>query len=342
MEQKDTASDMTQAHRDQWSYFPIQNDDIEDMYQLQRAAFWTKGDLVFDDSTTDIASVDDSTKKLINGVLSIFSQFDGLVGEKVDGFTDHPLLKEFKETRRFFHIQNAIEDIHNEVYGLMLIHYVQDIQEREELLKAATDIPVVKKLADWIERESTADDNLLRKMFINAMVEGVMFQGLFAIIFWVRKTFKGKFHGLVVGNELISRDERLHAEFMVLMINKIKAKLKKSGDHLNWVEWFEKRANLLAMMKELFVILEEFYQYFLPERILDIDSNDLLDYTKVWANILLQSVGHNPRYDVENPLDFMDITGVSRKSNFFEKKATEYTKGTLIHQELNLDYNILG
>ena len=170
--------------RNLWSYFPIEYKEIEEMYQKQVSAFWTKGDLLFTDSMDDISLLDNKQLHLLHGVLAIFSQFDGLISEKVDGFNDHPEIKQIKECVYFFRAQNLIETIHNEVYGLMIIHYVQDHETRDELIHAAGEIQVVKKLADWIVNESNTD-NLIKSIFINALTEGVMFQGLFAIIFLV-------------------------------------------------------------------------------------------------------------------------------------------------------------
>jgi ribonucleotide reductase beta subunit family protein with ferritin-like domain len=246
--------------RDNWSYFPIKHKELEDLYQAQLAAFWTKGDLLFTDSGDDMALLDEEQKKLLYGVLSIFSQIDGLVGEKVDGFTDHHIIKEYKEALSFFRIQNAIENVHNEVYGLMIIHYIQNEKERHKILHAATEIPVVKKLADWLEKE-TQTDILLKKIFVNALTEGVMFQGLFGIIFWFRKTFKGKFIGLTVGNEMISRDEELHATFACVLFMQLKRDFIQSGIQKECVDWANDRKELVRMIEEMIEILSEFYQY---------------------------------------------------------------------------------
>lgn len=326
--------------RDLWSYFPIQNQQIEDLYQAQVAAFWTKADLLFTDSSSDMGLLNEKTKKLLYGVLAIFAQFDGLISEKVDNLTEHPEIKKIKESQRFFHIQNAIETIHNEVYGLMLIHYVQNEEERLELMSAATEIPIIKKLADWIENESNNTNNILKKLFINAAVEGVMFQALFAIIFWFRKTYKGKFLGLTIGNELISRDENLHASHAILLLNVLKTSFMEKNIHQDDVDWISNRNEIVSCIENMMVILEEFYAYFLPEQILDLKKDDLMDYTKNWANILIQSIGHNPRYDVKNSLEFMEVTGMQRKHNFFESRETAYSKN-ITHKNFVINYDLL-
>ncbi len=326
--------------RNNWSYFPIVNQKLEEYYQDQLKAFWTKGDLVFTESSDDISSLRPEEETLLHGVLSIFSQFDGLVGDKVDGFNDHEEVKKFKEATFFFRAQNLIETVHNEVYGLMLIHYIENEEKRNEITYATTRIPVVVKLANWIESQSSTD-NLLKKIFINAITEGVMFQGLFAIIFWFRKTYKGKFLGLTTGNEMISRDEELHASFAMYFFIFLKNKFKNSGEHEDWVKWAEDRSEVVSLIEELMEILTEFYNYFLPNPVLDLNSENVIDYSKVWANILLMELEHNPRYDVENPLEYMDVTGMYRKKNFFEGKEVGYQKG-LVHTPFKYDPHLLN
>ena len=330
---------LVNADRKLWSYFPIQYPEVEAMYQKQVAAFWTKGDLLFTDSTEDTERLPKDQKVLLHGVLAVFSQFDGLISEKVDGFNEHPEIKKIKEAVYFFRAQNLIETIHNEVYGLMIIHYVKDHDERERLISAATEIPIVKKLADWIVCNSNTD-NILKTMFINALAEGVMFQGLFAIIFWFRKIHKGKFIGLTKANELISRDEYMHAEFALMLINILKSIFKVKNTNKEDLDWISNRFEVVGIIEELIDIIEEFYAYFLPKPVLDLTSESLVDYTKVWANVVLMALGHNSRYDITNSLDFMDMTAMYRKTNFFEGKEVAYQKG-LLHKEFIIDENLL-
>ena len=325
----------TQEERHRWSYFPIENTEVEKMYQQQVAAFWTKGDILFTDSSQDINLLSEEEITLLHGVLAVFSQFDGLISEKVDGFTDHPELKKIKEVPYFFRAQNLIETIHNEVYGLMIIHYVQDKNTQNKLIAAATTMPAVKRLADWIVNESNSD-NLIKSIFVNALTEGVMFQGLFAIIFWFRKTYKGKFLGLTKANELISRDENLHAEFMLLLIKLLRDEEKCSPRG----GWIDDRYKVVSLVEDLVDIISDLYKTILPRPILDLTSEGLINYTKGWANVVLIAVGHNPRYTDTESLDFMNVTSMYRKTNFFEGKEVGYQKG-LVHKTFAIDESLL-
>ena len=158
--------------------------------------------------------------------------------------------------------------------------------------------------------------------------------------FWFRKVYKGKFSGLTKANELISRDEDLHADFALMLIDILSKKFTALGIHKEWVDWIKNRSKIVGLVEEMIEILTEFYNFFLPEPVLDLNSQNLIDYTKVWANIILMSVGHEPRYDVTNPLEFMDMTSMYRKTNFFEGKEVGYQKG-LLHKEFIIDESLL-
>ena len=62
-----------------------------------------------------------------------------------------------------------------------------------------------------------------------ACVEGIFFSGSFAAIFWLKK--RGLMPGLTFSNELISRDEGLHAEFACLVCSMLRNKLPDAVVH---------------------------------------------------------------------------------------------------------------
>lgn len=54
--------------------------------------------------------------------------------------------------RAFYGFQIAMENIHSEMYSLLLESYVQDSAERRSLLRAINNIPVIQKKAAWAMR----------------------------------------------------------------------------------------------------------------------------------------------------------------------------------------------
>merc|ERR1719470_677447 len=120
------------------------------------------------------------------------------------------------EARCFYDFQIALENIHSEMYSLLIDTYIKDREEREKLFNAIETIPAVKKKANWALRWINAKNaSYGERVVAFAAVEGIFFSGSFAAIFWLKK--RGLMPGLTFSNELISRDEGLHTDFACLM-----------------------------------------------------------------------------------------------------------------------------
>jgi ribonucleoside-diphosphate reductase subunit M2 len=98
-----------------------------------------------------------------------------------------------------------MENIHSETYSLLIDTYIKDTTQREYLFDAIGTIPCIKRKANWAlgwinDQRSTFAEPLVAF----ATVEGMLFSGSFASIFWLKKP------GLTFSNELVSRDEGMH------------------------------------------------------------------------------------------------------------------------------------
>ncbi len=114
------------------------------------------------------------------------------------------------------HLQIAIENIHSEMYSLLIDTYIRDPVERDRLFNALEHVPAVKKKADWaLSWINNGTASFAERILAYACVEGIFFSGSFAAIFWIKK--RGLMPGLTFSNELISRDEGLHTDFACLM-----------------------------------------------------------------------------------------------------------------------------
>ena len=116
-----------------------------------------------------------------------------------------------------------MENIHSEMYSLLIDTYVEEDSEKRFLFNAIENLPCVRRKADWAlkwinDREAT----FAERVIAFAAVEGIFFSGSFASIFWLKK--RGLMPGLAFSNELISRDEGLHTDFACLMYRHLKNK----------------------------------------------------------------------------------------------------------------------
>ena len=117
--------------------------------------------------------------------------------------------------------------------------------------------------------------------------------------------------GLTFSNELISRDEALHCEFAVLLYSKLQKKLDKS--------------RIYEIIKEAVEIETEFICEALPCKLIGMNSDLMTQYIKFVADRLVVQLGYKKIYNVSNPFDFMELISLEGKTNFFERKISEYS-----------------
>lgn len=121
----------------------------------------------------------------------------------------------YVQARAFYGFQIAIENIHSEMYSLLLEAYIKDQAEKSRLFNAIETIPCVARKADWALKWIDSAGSFAERILAFACVEGIFFSGSFCAIFWLKK--RGLMPGLTFSNELISRDEGLHCDFACLL-----------------------------------------------------------------------------------------------------------------------------
>merc|ERR1712142_666338 len=203
---------------------PIQYDDIWAMYKKAMASFWTAEEIDLTSDLRDWEGLKDEERYFISHVLAFFAASDGIVNENlVERFTQEV---QVPEARCFYGFQIAMENIHSEMYSLLIDTYIKDTSERDKLFNAIETIPAVKKKADWALRWINSNNaSFAERIIAFASVEGIFFSGSFAAIFWLKK--RGLMPGLTFSNELISRDEGLHTDFACLLFKHLVNKPSK-------------------------------------------------------------------------------------------------------------------
>ncbi|KAE8952813.1 hypothetical protein PF011_g32594, partial [Phytophthora fragariae] len=166
--------------------FPIQEHDVWQMYKKAEASFWTAEELDLVHDLKDWANLTDNERFFIKHVLAFFAASDGIVNENLAMNFSNEV--QVPEARCFYGFQIAIENIHSEVYSLLIDTYIKDATEKDHLLRAIDTIPCVKKKAHWAlkwcdPRVSSYPERLLAF----AAVEGIFFSGSFCSIFWLKK-----------------------------------------------------------------------------------------------------------------------------------------------------------
>lgn len=293
--------------------FPIQHNDIWSFYKRAEASFWTAEEI---DLSADIIDwenkLNENEKHFIKHILAFFAASDGIVNENLaENFLSEV---QYTEAKFFYGFQVAIENIHSETYSLLIDTYIKDTAEKKYLFNAIDTLSCVRKKADWalkwIEQGSFA-----QRLVAFAAVEGIFFSGSFCAIFWLKK--RGLMPGLGFSNELISRDEGLHCDFACLLYN---------NHVVNKMSSAEVREIILDAVE----IEKEFILEALPVKLIGMNSELMSQYIEFVADRLLVELGNAKEFNVSNPFDFMDMLSIQGKSNFFEKRVSEYQKAGVL------------
>jgi ribonucleoside-diphosphate reductase subunit M2 len=287
--------------------FPLQDQDIWKMYKKQVDCFWRAEEIDLSKDMSHWESLTNEEKYFISHILAFFAASDGIVLENLAArFMGEVQLS---EARAFYGFQIAMETIHSETYSLLIDTYIKDREEKMTLFKAIDNFPCIKKKANWaIKWIQDKRSSFATRLIAFACIEGIFFSGAFCSIFWLKK--RGLMPGLTFSNELISRDEALHTEFAVLLYSKLNKKVNKS--------------RVMEIIKEAVEIEKEFISEALPCRLIGMNGDLMCQYIEFVADRLSLQLGYDKIYNKSNPFDFMDMISIEGKTNFFEKRVSEY------------------
>jgi ribonucleoside-diphosphate reductase subunit M2 len=287
--------------------FPIKYEDIWSMYQKQVDCFWRPEEIDLSKDLSHWDALDKDEQYFISMILAFFAASDGIVLENLAQRFMSDV--QVSEARAFYGFQIAMENIHSNTYSNLIETYIKDKDEKSKLFNAISNYPCIKKKSDWAQK--WIHDNrssFATRLVAFACVEGIFFSGAFCSIFWLKK--RGLMPGLTFSNELISRDEALHCEFAILLYSKLIKKMDKNRIH--------------DIIKEAVEIEIEFICEALPCRLIGMNSQLMTQYIKFVADRLSVQLGYKKIYNVTNPFDFMEMISLDSKSNFFERKVSDY------------------
>lgn len=298
---------LLQPDENRYVMFPIQYNDIWDMYKRSIDSFWHTGEISLAQDLNDWNTLNSDEQNFIKMVLAFFSSSDALVTDNLG--TRFMNEVQPSEARAFYAFQIAIETIHSEMYSILIDTYIKDSQEKTKLFQATQNYPCISKKFNWAQKwlnDKVSD--FPTRLVAFALVEGLFFSSSFAAIYWIKK--RGLMPGLTFSNELISRDEALHTEFAILLYSKIENRLSES--------------TLYDIVTEAVDIEKEFITESIPCRMIGMNSNLMCQYIEFVADRLCLQLGYNKLYNSQNPFDFMELISVESKVNFFERTNSEY------------------
>jgi len=297
---------------DRFVIFPIKHPDLWAKYKQHMSVFWTPEEIDLSKDMKDWEKLTDNERHFIKNILGFFAGSDGIVMENLA--TRFTREVQWPEAKFFYGCQNLLEAVHSETYSLLIDTYISDKKEKDELLRATSTIPCVKKKAEWaLSWIDSKDADFATRLLGFAAVEGIFFSGAFCAIFWLKQ--RGLMPGLTLSNEFIARDEGLHTDFACLLYSKVVNKLDKKKAY--------------KIIKDAVKIEKQFITKSLPCELIGMNADLMSQYIEFVADRLLLQLGYPKTYKAANPFPFMERISLENKDNFFEKRVSTYAKATV-------------
>lgn len=304
--------DILDANPNRFVMFPIEYEEVWKMYKKHVASFWVAEEVDLSSDYVDWVKLSEGEQHFVTMVLAFFAASDGIVLENlgVNFFEE----VQSPEVRAFYAFQMAMENIHSEMYSLLIDTYIKDTQKKAKLLNAMTEYDCVKRKSDWAIKWMSSDSPFKHRLVAFAAVEGIFFSGSFCAIYWLKK--RGLMPGLTFSNELIARDEGLHTEFACLLHSMLNDKTEKNV--------------IREIICDAVVIETYFITEAIPVKLIGMNSDLMTQYIKFVADRLMVQLGCEKVYNVSNPFEWMEMISLQGKTNFFEKRVGEYQKSNVM------------
>jgi ribonucleoside-diphosphate reductase beta chain len=241
------------------------------------------------------------------------------------------------ECRQFLLRQAFEEAIHTHAYQYIVeslgldegeifnaYHEVASIRAKDEFL-----IPFIHTLTDPAFKTGTleADQKLLKSLIVFACVmEGLFFYVGFTQILALGR--QNKMTGAAEQYQYILRDESMHCNFGIDLINQIKLE----NPHL-WTAEF--RAEIRELFKQAVDLEYRYAEDTMPRGVLGLNASMFKSYLRFICNRRCQQIGLDPLYpNEENPFPWMsEMIDLKKERNFFETRVIEYQTGGALSWE---------
>lgn len=293
------------------TFFPIARPGIFKYYQDALKQYWTVGEIC---TTTDTihyqTKLTSGERRSVDFIVAFFAASDGIVNVNIA----KRLKKDVKmqDAQYFYNFQISMEDIHAHTYSILLDAIIPRKEDRDRLINAAATVPSVKLMTEYMFKIIDSTEPLPKRLLMTACVEGIFFTGCFCIIYWLQN--RGLMPALGHSNELIAKDESLHTYFSMYLYTLVKPQHKLAA------------AEIRDVFTEAVDIAIEFIKEALPQGMIGMNAELMIDYIKCQADNLASLIDLPVVYGTKHNFHFMDQINMTNRTNFFERRVSEYAK----------------
>ena len=271
----------------------------------------------------------DDERRIVKRSLGFFSTADSLVANNLVLATYRLITN--PECRQYILRQSFEEAIHTHAYQYCIESLAMD---EGEIFNMYREVPVVAKKAQWgiqytrelsdpsfttgtVEKDKALLQNLIA---FYCVLEGIFFYCGFTQILSMGR--RNKMTGVAEQFQYILRDESMHVNFGVDVINQIKIE----NPHLWDAEMRDKATQMILEGTELEI---QYARDTMPRGVLGMNAAMMEEYLQFIANRRLAQLGLPEQFKgVSNPFPWMsEIMDLRKEKNFFETRVTEYQVG---------------
>ncbi|MEZ5373253.1 MAG: ribonucleotide-diphosphate reductase subunit beta [Microthrixaceae bacterium] len=309
---------------------PMRYPAFYDMYQNAIKNTWTVEEVDFSDDVTDLNTrLTPAEQHLIGRLVAFFATGDSIVANNlVLNLYSHI---NSPEARMYLSRQLYEEALHVQFYLTLLDTYLPNPEERNEAFAAIDNIPSIKAKGDfcfkWIGSISELDELrtredrkafLLNLICFASCIEGLFFFAAFAYVYFLRS--KGLLNGLAGGTNWVFRDESMHMNFALAVIDQVREEEPDLFDD-------DLEAQVRQMMTEAVECEYAFAEDLLSQGVTGLSLADTREYLQFVADQRLEALGYAPKWGSRNPFGFLDLQDVQELTNFFERTVASYQVG---------------
>ncbi len=274
-------------------------------------------------------------RTIIKRSLGFFSTADSLVANNLVLAVYRHLTN--PECRQYLLRQAFEEAIHTHAYQYCIESLGLDEAEVFNMYreipsihdKAAWSLPFTQSLADQEFHTGTPEND--QRLLRDLIAFYVVFEGIFFYVGFVQLLSFGRRNKMVGVSEQIQyimRDESMHMNFGIDVINQIKIE----NPHL-WTPQFQQE--IADMLHEATSLEIKYAHDTMPRGVLGLNAAQFNEYLKFICNRRFSQIGLKQLYPgAENPFPWMsEVMDLKKEKNFFETRVTEYQTGGALSWE---------
>ncbi len=308
---------------------PMRYPQFFEMYKDAIKNTWTVEEIDFSDDLADLdRKLTPAEKHLISRLVAFFATGDSIVANNlVLNLYQHI---NAPEARMYLSRQLYEEALHVQFYLNLLDNYIPDHSERAAAFAAVENIPSIRQKAEFcfkwmgnvpdgsLQTQEDRKQFLMNLICFATCIEGLFFFAAFAYVYFLRD--KGLLNGLAAGTNWVFRDESMHMNFALEVINTVRNEEPDLFDD-------DMSRRITEMISEAVNAEYQFAQDLLGEGVQGMSVNDTRAYLEFVADQRLNQLGLPAKFGSKNPFTFLELQDVQELSNFFERTVSAYQVG---------------